>query len=66
MTLSDGVLRAIERATGQSIETLQSTPIGELRRRTEARLGRPLRIGSCGPPFVTREQLEAGLAGALR
>lgn len=45
--------RAVELATGESIENLRSTPVDELRTKVERKRGRPLRFKSYFP-FIGR------------
>ncbi|MGD0523070.1 MAG: hypothetical protein ABSA43_00710 [Candidatus Microgenomates bacterium] len=58
--------KAIERATGESIESLRSTPIDERRRRIEQKFGKPMKVTSIGPSLVSHQQVEAELDKALR
>lgn len=58
--------KAIEKATGESVESLRSTPIDERRRRIEQKFGKPMKVTSVGPELITHQQVEAELDKALR
>lgn len=68
--------RTVERATNQSIEDIRATPLDELRRQTEKRLGRPIRFVSAFPwvgrgnmlrdRLVSHEEAEAAYEYAIR
>ena len=67
--------QTIERATGESIETLRTTPIEERRAKLEAARGKPMEFYSAFPVigrghvlrenFVTHESCERILDGIL-
>ena len=45
--------RSLERATGETVESLRDTPIDERRRRLEKKFGKPMRFVSHWP-FIGR------------
>ena len=58
--------RALEKATGKSIEYLRDTPIDEQRREVEARLGKRLAFASSYIPLVSHEAAEAAYRDSVR
>ena len=67
---------AVEKGTGQSVDSLRRTPLDELRRAAEARLGRPIKFVTAFPwvgrgnvlrgRLITREEAETAYERAIR
>lgn len=65
MTILEKLERAVERATGESVEVLRNRSLEEHRRLAETRHGRSMRVASAVQELLTHEQVEAALDDAL-